>query len=200
MPSRATRKKEGESFEISKAEISKDVLTVPLTEGQVIKTSPGSLIYMRGDVKKGEVKVDGLGKAFGRIFSGQSFFLTSYTGGPNGGSVALSLAFPGDIIQIDLQPNESYRISKGCFLAGTNNVEISATTQIKGIIGIGQEEGVILPVVKCKDGTGSGTVWLGGFGHFKMHQLKIDETIIVDNGIFLACPNSFGLGVVVIIC
>ena len=48
-------------------------------------TTPGSLIYMRGAVDKGNVKFDGIGKAFWRSLSGQDALLTSYTGCEKGG-------------------------------------------------------------------------------------------------------------------
>lgn len=169
--------------------VSSDLLKFNLANGQTINTSPGSLVYMRGDVQKGEANVGSIGKAFARSFGNEDFFLTRYVGGPNGGSIALSLSFPGDIIQINLKPNEAYRISKGCFLACTPNISISATTQLKGIIGIGQDEGVIMPLVRC-EGDQEGFVWIGGYGSFEKHELQNSERLIVDNGIFLACSND----------
>ena len=173
------------------AVITKDTLIITLAPGQSIKTSPGAMIYMRGDINKGDVNVGPLSKAFGRMFSGENFFLTNYTSGAKGGTIALGLSFPGDIVQINLKPDESYRISKGCFLASTPNVEIAATVQAKGFISIGQEEGMVLPVVKCDKGTQGGIVWLGGYGSFERHELvDASDAITVDNGIFLACPNE----------
>lgn len=167
-----------------------DLLKIELANGQSVNTSPGALVYMRGDIQKGQVNLGSIGSAFARSFGSQDFFLTKYSGGPNGGTVAFSLSFPGDIVQIVLKPNESYRISKGCFLACSDNVVVSATTQIKGIIGVGQDEGVILPLVTNK-GDVDGVVWLGGFGSFERHDLRdASDTLVVDNGIFLACPNT----------
>lgn len=177
------RKKKGGA-----ATILQDLLKIDLSAGQVVNTSPGSLVYMRGDIQKGNVNIGSIGKAFARAFAGEDFFLTKYTAGTKGGTVALSLSFPGNIVQIVLQPKESYRISKGCFLACTDNITISATPQWKGLIPVGQDEGVIMPKVTC-DGTSPGVVWLGGYGYFEKHELKDEsDTLTVDNGVFLACP------------
>lgn len=181
---RAKSKKGGSAL------IQGDLLKITLTQGQGILTSPGALVYMRGAVEKGEVRVGSIGKAFARSFGNEDFFLTRYAGGVNGGTIALSLTFPGDIVQIILQPNESYRISKGCFLASTDNIQLSAGAQWKGLIGIGQDEGVILPVATCS-GPDAGALWLGGYGSFEKHELKDEADVLtVDNGIFLACPNQ----------
>lgn len=173
-----------------------DLLKIDLINEQGVLTSPGALVYMRGDIQKGEVHVGNIGKAFARSFGSQDFFLTRYIGGTNGGQIALSLSFPGDIVQILLQPNESYRISKGCFLASTDNIQLSAGAQWKGIIGIGQDEGVILPVATCT-GPSAGALWLGGYGTFEKHELKDEmDVLTVDNGIFLACPNHMQYNIV----
>lgn len=178
------------------AEILNDLLKIHLVANQTILTSPGALIYMHGDIQKGEVHVGNIGKAFARSFGQQDFFLTRYVGGPNGGTIALSLTFPGDIVQIILQPNESYRISKGCFLASTDNITLSATTQWKGLIGVGQDEGVVLPVATCSADR-PGALWLGGYGSFEKHELKdANDVLTIDNGIFLACPNQMQYSIV----
>lgn len=176
--------------------ISNDILKIDIANGQAVQTSPGSLVYMRGDIEKGEVNVGSMKMAFARSFGAENFFLTRYVGGPKGGTIALSLSIPGDIVQLVLKPNDKYRISKGCFLASTDNVNISATIQTKGLIEIGQEEGAILPLVS-NDSDSDGIAWLGGFGSFEKHELKDEsDVLVVDNGIFLACPNEMQYNIV----
>lgn len=64
-----------------------------------------------------------------------------------------------------------------------------------GILGVGQEEGLFLPTVTTN--ANPGTVWIGGYGSFERHDLvSPDDTMIVDNGIFLACPNYMSYQVV----
>jgi uncharacterized protein (TIGR00266 family) len=162
-------------------------LVVNLQSGQSILASPGSLIYLRGNVQKGDVALKGLGRAFLRSLGGEDFFLNTYTGA---GEVCFSSDIPGDIIAIPLAEGESYLLSQGCFLAATPNITLSAGARWRGLLGIGQDEGFLLPKAECPKGTGPGVLWLAGYGSFKRHDLAAGERLIVDNGIFLACPSS----------
>lgn len=69
------------------ATIKKDILVMDLINNQAINTSPGALVYMRGDVLKGQVNVGSIGNAFARSFGSEDFFLTKYVGGPKGGAL-----------------------------------------------------------------------------------------------------------------
>ncbi len=162
-------------------------LEVDLPPGFVIKSAPGSLVYLRGDVEKGTVELGGVGKALARAFGGQDLFITAYRGGQAAdGKVAFGSPLPGDIIRIDLSPQQAIVISRGSFLCCTADLEITATTRLKGIIGVGQGEGFVLPVVQAGDV--GGTVWLCAYGTFKRIDLAANEKIVLDNGTFLACP------------
>lgn len=175
-----------------------------------ILTSPGSLIYMKGDVEKGEVTFGGgairkgqrkaknamhgggLMSKVGRIFAGESLFLTSYMGSNrtlNTGEIGLSLDTPGDVLEIKLRPGEQYRISGNSFLACTTNVELETSFNARGLLGVGQEEGAVLPVLQCK-GPGPGRAWISTFGAFEKHVLEEGESMLIDNGVFLMAPKS----------
>jgi hypothetical protein len=73
-------------------------------------------------------------------------------------------------------------------LCCTANLEVAAATRLKGIVGVGQEEGFVLPVVQAGDV--GGAVWLCAYGTFKRIDLAADEKIVLDNGTFLACPMA----------
>lgn len=162
-------------------------LEVDLPPGFAIKSSPGSLVYLRGDVEKGTVELGGVGKALARALGGEDVFITAYRGGAaGGGKAAFGSPLPGDIIRIDLSPRETIIISRGSFLCCTADLEVTATTRLKGIVGVGQEEGFVLPVVQAGDV--GGAVWLCAYGTFKRIDLAADEKIVLDNGTFLACP------------
>lgn len=171
-------------------------LLIDLYPGQTILTSPGSLIYLRGDVEKGVVEVGGIGKAFARALGGQDLVLTKYrgNGNGNGGRIALGAALPGDIIAIDLAPHHEIIVSRGSFLCCTEGLEVTATTRAQGILGVGQQEGFILPVIRA--GESGGRVWLCAYGTFERIDLEVNEVAVLDNGTFLACPASLNYQVV----
>lgn len=160
-------------------------LEISLSNGQQINASSGSMLFLTGDISMPESKYDG----FGKIFAGEHIVHQVYTGsGSKPGKVALGLDFPNDIIRIAIQPGIKYRFSRYSYLASTTNLKVSWTTQWKGIFGIGQSEGFILPTVE-NIGSAIGYIWLCAYGTFEVKKVLEGETIIVDNGLFLACDN-----------
>jgi uncharacterized protein (TIGR00266 family) len=205
-PKKNVKKKGGALGDVPAVEIrganGSHTLVVTFTSPtQKLNTDPGSMIYLKGNVSKAELSVAGLGTGFARLFSGQSMFLSTYTGNENcsetsPGMVALSMDMPADIIQLVIPEGQKYRISRGSFLASTSNVEMKATVKAKGIFGIGQEEGFVLPILEVPVGTGEGIVWLSSFGMFEKHALLPQEEMIVDNGVFLAVDNDLDYEIV----
>jgi uncharacterized protein (TIGR00266 family) len=164
-------------------------LDIWLAKGQTIIADKHAMIYMDGEIdfktEMGKIK-----KALGRMLSGESMFLSHYTGtNPNKSQrISLGIPVPGDIVCLPLEPQKSWKVSRGCFLAGTSNVVVSGKLNPKGFFSIGQQEGGILQTVKVE--TEPGHVWLGSYGHIEKHELKAGESLYVDNENFLACPKE----------
>lgn len=190
-PKTKRTKKGGEALHAEvKGPAGSKYLVVSLNEGKTVLADPGSMIYLQGKVEKAMVSLQGVGKAFARAFGGQDFVMTTFTGAQGGGKVAFSSDIPSDIIAIPIEPGKSIMISRGSFLCCTSNVTISGTFRWRGLIPVGQDEGFVLPVASCKDGTGPGMIWLSAYGTFQKISLAQDETLLVDNGVFLACDNN----------
>lgn len=168
-------------------------LEVKLKKDQKIRATNGAMLYMTGKVSMPEAKIDNIGK----ILAGESLFFQEYTGigsgidkdTDNNGTVTFGLDYPNDIIKIEIPFGIEYRLSQNSFLASTENIEISYTTQFKGLFGIGQDEGFLLPVAKCISGT-KGYIWLCSYGTFNIKKIAQNDSIIIDNGLFLACDNK----------
>ena len=158
-------------------------LEVNLTNGQKIHASSGSMLFMTGAIDMPESKFDGIGK----LFAGEHIVHQEYTA-TGSGTIAFGLDFPNDIIRIEILPGVKYRLSRYSYLASTVNIKISATTQMKGIFGIGQSEGFILPVAENISNK-PGYIWLCAYGTFQMKRLTNGQSFIVDNGLFLACDD-----------
>jgi len=159
-------------------------LEIYLSHGQKIHAASGSMLYLTGGVSMPESKFDGIGK----LFAGEYIVHQEYTG-IGSGKVAFGLDFPSDIIRIEIPPGAKYRLSRYSYLASTTNVKISWTSQLKGIFGIGQSEGFILPVAENTSNKPA-FIWLCAYGALKMKRLLQGETIVIDNGLFLACDNQ----------
>ena len=171
-------------------------LQINLKENQQIMTSPGALLYMKGNIEKGEIKFDSVGSGFWRILGGESLFYTSYKGNKGGGTIAVGTDVPGDIIDIPINANEEWYISRGSYLCSTLNIVIEGTVKTQGLFGlIGSSEGAVLPIIKTTDGN-SGKFWLGAYGSFEKIVLNSGQDIVVDNGYFLAAEKKMDYTIV----
>jgi len=154
-----------------------------LKPGQVIVSNGGNMNYMREGIDKGDLSDSGDGgfwSGVGRMFSGQIAFLVKYTGlhSPNR-LITFSSSLPGNIMHMKIKPGQELVLNRGSFIACSPNVKISGKLNWRGFLGVGQQEGVVLPRLTCI-GEREGRVWIGAFGHFKKHELKSGQTILVD--------------------
>jgi len=180
------------NFEVKKNG-SSDIVEFDLKSGQSIVSNGGCMNYMREGVDRGKLSNSaggGIFSGFGRMFSGQSLYLVKYTGlnTPNR-FVAFSSAIPKSILHLVIQPGQELQINRGSFIASSPNVDISGKLNWRGIFEFGQEEGLVLPKLTSK-GNREGHVWLGMFGHYQKHALSKGQSLLVDNGLFLASIAS----------
>jgi uncharacterized protein (TIGR00266 family) len=177
-------------------------ICVTLRPGQSILANAGALAYMREGVLRGELSVGGVGAAFGRALGGQSFFRMRYTGAPaaadGSGSgdpdrrVTLAPAVPGDVLQLQLLPGQELLVSRESYIAGSPSIKVTGKLNWRGAFVVGQEEGLVLPRLVADEKAG-GTVFLAAYGGFTRHDLGEGQTLLVDNGLFLASaalPNQ----------
>ena len=154
----------------------------------------GSLAYMREGVERGKLESNGIFGMVKRALGGQSFFLVSYKGLdlPTAASrrVTFSSPVPGDILRLDMGVGARVIVSRESYMAGSPSINVSGKLNWRGMFELGQDEGLVLPELKC-DGT-PGTAWLGAYGSFQRHDLKAGNTLLVDNGLFLACVRPTG--------
>lgn len=147
-----------------------------LDSSESMMTEKGSMVWMSANMDM-QTQGTSVGKAFGRMFSGESIFQNIYTakGGP--GMIAFGSSFPGSIKTINLQPGEFIIAQKGAFLAATPSVQLSTIFQKKMMSGFFSGEGFIMQKI-----AGPGTVFLELDGAEWTYTLKAGEQLIVDTG------------------
>jgi uncharacterized protein (AIM24 family) len=173
-------------------------LSVTLRQGQMVIGDGGSLAYVREGVKLGKLSANsGVKGAVGRLLAGQALLFNKYEGlsetmhDAAARTITFASSLPGEIIEISLSPGEEYTISRGGYLASSPNVKVTGTLNLRGILEIGQEEGFILPKIKCDSNSdGKGTLWIAGYGSIRRHDLTSGQKLLVDNGLFFACNAS----------
>ena len=118
------------------------VVICNLNAGETMITEKGSMVWMSSNMEM-QTSAGGLGKAFGRMFSGESMFQNFYTakGGP--GMIAFASSFPGAIRAVEIGPGKSVVCQKSAFLASEQGVELSVFFQKKMGAGFFGGEGFI---------------------------------------------------------
>ncbi|MBQ1590256.1 MAG: AIM24 family protein, partial [Oscillospiraceae bacterium] len=152
------------------------VVTCNLAPGESMITERGSMSWMSPNMKM-ETAAGGLGKAFGRMFSGEAIFQNIYTaqGGP--GMIAFASSFPGSIRAVQITPGRDVIAQKAAFLASERSVELSVHFQKKLGAGFFGGEGFIMQRL-----SGSGIAFLEIDGAAIEYDLAPGQQMIVDTG------------------
>ena len=109
------------------------VVICDVEAGESIITERGSMSWMSPNMKMDTSARGGIGKALGRMFSGDSIFQNKYTAMGGMGQIAFSSSFPGSIKVVNITPSEPFIVQKGGFLAATEGVELSVHFQKTGL-------------------------------------------------------------------
>ena len=152
------------------------VVICQLESGEAMITERGSMVWMTPNMKM-ETGAGGIGKAFGRMFSGDSLFQNTYTaqGGP--GMIAFASSFPGTIRTIQIDPAHPVVVQKRGFLASEASVDLSIFFQKKVGAGFFGGEGFIMQKL-----SGSGMAFVELDGSVVEYDLGPGESLVVDSG------------------
>ena len=165
-------------------EIKGDTLPVVicyLENGERMITERGSMSWMSPNMKMETTSNGGIGKAFGRMFSGEALFQNRYTATGGNGMIAFASSFPGQIRPWEIAPGKEIVVQKAGFLAAQESVELSIFFQKKLGSGLFGGEGFIMQRL-----SGNGTVFLEFDGHIKEYELAPGQQIVVDTGYLAA--------------
>ena len=152
--------------------------------GQVLCTEKGAMSWMSPNMKM-ETNAGGIGKVFGRLFSGESIFMNEYSAQGSTGMIAFASSFPGSIIPYEVTPGNSIIVQKRGFLAMEKGLELSVYFQKRLGRGFFGGEGFIMQKI-----SGNGIVFLEIDGHCKEYELGYGESIIVDTGYLAAMSET----------
>ena len=161
------------------------VVICELQQGERMITESGSMSWMSPNMKMETSTNGGIGKAFGRLFSGENIFQNIYTavGGP--GMIAFASSFPGSIRAFEISPGNEMIFQKSAFLAGESSINLSVFFNKKLGSGIFGGEGFIMQKV-----SGSGIVFAEFDGHVVEYDLAAGQQIVVDTGYLAAMTSS----------
>jgi uncharacterized protein (TIGR00266 family) len=138
------------------------------------------MAFMDGTVEMKTSAKGGVFKGLKRMFSGESFFVNTFTGP---GKITFAPGIPGDIVPLSVSPSTGgWILSKDAFLAGTPDLDISSKSGgFKSLFG---GEGLFLTHVSAKEV--EGLFFAAGYGAIQKHEIPDGQSFVVDTGLFLA--------------
>lgn len=152
------------------------IVTCELEAGESMITEKGSMVWMSPNMEM-QTNAGGLGKAFGRMFSGESIFQNIYTAQRGRGMITFGASFPGHIRAVEITPEHPVIAQKAAFLAATSGVELSVFFQKRLSAGFFGGEGFIMQKI-----SGRGLAFLEIDGSAVEYELAAGEQLIVDTG------------------
>ena len=169
------------------------VVICTLENGESMITEGGGMAWMSPNMDMQTSGGGSLGKALGRMFSGERIFQNIYTARGGQGMIAFAPTFPGQILALDVTPDHPMILQKRAFLASESGVELSVFFQQKGMVGFFGGEGFIMQKV-----SGHGKVFIEIDGSAVTYQLAAGERIIVDTGSLAAMDSTCKMDVVTV--
>ncbi len=160
------------------------MLKVNLRAGERLKAESDAMAAMSANVSvEGKLEGGVLG-GLGRMLSGEKFFFQTLLAQHGPGTVYLSPAIPGDIMDLEMDGSISYILQKDGFFAGSEGITI--TTKMQNLAkGIFSGEGFF--VIKA---SGKGTLFVSSYGAIHPLDLSAGEEIIIDNCHLVAWPET----------
>ena len=148
-------------------------------------TERGSMSWMSPNMKMETTTNGGIGKAFGRMFSGEAMFQNRYTAQGGNGMIAFASSFPGQIVAREIGPGRELIVQKSGFLASEAGVDLSVFFQKKLGAGLFGGEGFIMQRL-----SGQGIAFLEFDGHVVEYELRPGQQIVIDTGYLAAMDTT----------
>ena len=168
------------------------VVIVTLDKGETIHSERGSMSWMSDGLEMKTNAGGGIGKAFSRMFSGESIFQNTYTATKDGDFIAFASSFPGQIMAFDVSKG-SIIAQKTAFLARESSVNMSIHFQKKLGAGFFGGEGFIMQKFE-----GTGMVFLEIDGSIKEYDLAAGESLLLDTGYLAAMTDTVKMDIVTV--
>ena len=155
------------------------LVDIILDPQETVRAEAGAMMYMEADIKMDTGTGGGMFKGLKRMFTGESFFITSFTNqGAERQRVGFASPYPGKIIPLDLaQMPGGFICQKDAFLCAAYGIEIEVAFTKKIGAGIFGGEGFILQHLQ-----GEGLAFIHAGGTIIKRTLAPGELLRVDTG------------------
>lgn len=161
-----------------------------LDHGEMIRVERGAMVAMSTgiEVTAGMGSGGVVGAAKRKVLGGESFFVAEYRAHVHGSWVAVSPAFPGDLMVLPLDGSVSWIAQQGSFVASDSTVMVDV--RCGGLQSVLLKEG--LTTLRL---TGVGQAVIGAYGGLFPLTLGVEDELIVDTGHLVAFTETVGVRV-----
>lgn len=157
--------------------------TITIPPGGELQVEAGAMAAWTGGV---EIETDtrgGLMSGLKRsVLGGESFFINTFTA-PEGGTVSVAAALPGDLVTTTLDGSKTLYVQSGSWLASDAGIEVD--TKWGGGKTFFSGEGLFM--LKC---TGQGDILVSSYGAILSRDLGPGETLVLDTGHVVAFEET----------
>lgn len=159
---------------------------VTLNQGESMYTQRGGMAWQTEGIRMTTNAHGGVMKSLGRMFAGESAFMSTYSAERDGAKVAFATTVPGTVMPINMSElPQGFIIQKGAFLAAEPSVELSVKLTKRFSAGLFGGEGFILQEAK-----GNGMLFLEVDGDAIVKELAPGEVLKVDTGNVVGFEHS----------
>lgn len=151
-------------------------LTLQLDAGESIYTQSGGMSWMTDSFQMETNVRGGLMKGLGRMLTGESLFMATYTAMSSGSEITLTTSMPGEIRALQLDGRQQYIAQKSSFLCAQQGVELSTYVN-KLKTGLFGGEGFLMQRI-----SGTGMVFLELDGTIVELDLQPGQRLKIDTG------------------
>ena len=165
------------------------VVVLQLESGEKVVSEAGAMSWMSDNMKM-ETASGGVGKMFGRIFSGENAFQNIYTaqGGP--GLFACASRFPGMIEAFKITPDQPIILQKSAFLCSEQSVNIEVFFQKKLGTALFGGEGFVMQKI-----SGNGLCFAEFNGDIIKYRLAPGQKLVIDTGNLAAMTEGCSIDI-----
>lgn len=160
-------------------------VVIALDRGETVRAEPGAMLYM-DDGMAMKTTTGGLLAGLKRKFTGESFFVTTYTCKGDRAEVAFAAPYPGCIVPLDLAQTGSVLCQRDAYLCSAEGIKVTVAFTKRLGAGFFGGEGFILQ----KLAGDAGLAFIHAGGSVFERKLAAGETIRVDTGCLVAFQDS----------
>ncbi len=162
------------------------LVEIELDPGEGVRGEAGTMTYMEKDIEM-QTGVGGMFKGLKRMFTGESFFISSFiNNSKNVSHVGFAAPYPGKIVALNLtKEGGKFICQKDSFLCAAQGIEIEIAFTKRLGAGLFGGEGFILQRLE-----GNGMAWVHAGGTLIEKNLAQGESLRVDTGCLVAFAPS----------